>query len=351
MVPSSSRIGLPSPTPPIGARASISDNHTASKIAMQLGTYPSTGFDSKGRPGAHMRSSSQPLLEVADTPGSIAVSRTTSLSEIPSYSALNPALTKVSRVGLPFLTPEQQTSYEQLFKSAVGDSTMLSTVQVQAIFTRSKLPKEALEKIWDLVFIKGSSGLLCPQFCLAVHLRAIALRGTPLPTQLPESIKNTMRQAVNAIIREKMKAGKPVTGFPSVSEGYDMMDMASSREASIDPRRSTVDACYALSEPSFEGDTSETAYPPLYSELVNIGETPDTGDGESFERICLDTRMEEELNIRAILLSQPIEISEADWVPASPLRAPPLPLTFEKQTWYPSQTVSQAVPIVRHGAP
>jgi hypothetical protein len=92
-----------------------------------------------------------------------------------------------------------------------------------------------------LVYIKGTTGLLRPQFCLAVYLRSIALKGASLPRKLPPSIKTIMSKAVNAVIQEYVDAGQSLNGFSNLSKHYLPTDTTLRVDAKPAPDRSTVD--------------------------------------------------------------------------------------------------------------
>jgi len=55
---------------------------------------------------------------------------------------------KIPNIRLSFITAQDQAKFEQLFKSAVGDSQALSGDQARDLLMRSKLSGEALSQIW-----------------------------------------------------------------------------------------------------------------------------------------------------------------------------------------------------------
>jgi hypothetical protein len=55
---------------------------------------------------------------------------------------------KIPSIRLSFITAQDQSKFEQLFKSAVGDSQALSGDQARDLLMRSKLPGDALSHIW-----------------------------------------------------------------------------------------------------------------------------------------------------------------------------------------------------------
>ena len=55
---------------------------------------------------------------------------------------------KIPSIRLSFITAQDQAKFEQLFKSAVGDSQALSGDQARDLLMRSKLSGDALSHIW-----------------------------------------------------------------------------------------------------------------------------------------------------------------------------------------------------------
>jgi len=55
---------------------------------------------------------------------------------------------KIPSIRLSFITAQDQAKFEQLFKSAVGDSQALSGDQARDLLMRSKLSGDALGHIW-----------------------------------------------------------------------------------------------------------------------------------------------------------------------------------------------------------
>jgi hypothetical protein len=55
---------------------------------------------------------------------------------------------KIPSIRLSFITAQDQAKFEQLFKSAVGDSQALSGDQARDLLIRSKLSGDALSHIW-----------------------------------------------------------------------------------------------------------------------------------------------------------------------------------------------------------
>lgn len=382
-------------------------------ISIQRTMYQSRSVDSLDRPAVNLRSSSLPLLQAVETPEESSHSRTMSLTETSSTNVPTPSLIHMPYIRLVFITAQQQLSFEQLFKSAAGGETILPEVQGKAIFRRSKLSGEILDKIWNLSSMNGTCGLLCPQFCLAMYLCTIALKGREaLPSELPDSIVASMAEAVNAVLIGHMKAGQPLNEFQVVPVLHDAIDTPSGRDVDLDSESSMMHGNQVLTKipdesaenkgiqlrwesehtESSEAHTPRSSSPHLAEGqihdlcndfycrrcpkpvidiimvveerletfslplvllhpsvlferlrfMLNIlpdqeaiferylprsGEytTLDITDDVEFGRMCLDARVEASLTMRTTILYQSLPISDADWVPASPTREPPLP--------------------------
>jgi hypothetical protein len=106
---------------------------------------------------------------------------------------------KIPSIRLSFITAQDQAKFEQLFKSAAGDSQALSGDQARDLLLRSKLPGDALGHIWTLADTTKSGQLLFPEFALAMYLCNIKLTGRDLPNALPERVRNEVSSMVDII--------------------------------------------------------------------------------------------------------------------------------------------------------
>ncbi|KIX00525.1 uncharacterized protein Z518_10665 [Rhinocladiella mackenziei CBS 650.93] len=106
---------------------------------------------------------------------------------------------KIPNIRLSFITATDQAKFEQLFKSAVGDSQALDGEKAKDLLLRSKLPGSALSQIWILSDTTKSGQLLFPEFALAMYLCNLKLTGKDLPSDLPEKIKNEVSSMVDII--------------------------------------------------------------------------------------------------------------------------------------------------------
>ncbi|KAI0393665.1 hypothetical protein F5Y17DRAFT_431314 [Xylariaceae sp. FL0594] len=118
---------------------------------------------------------------------------------------------KIPNIRLSFITAQDQNKFETLFKSAVGDSqTTMSGEKARDLLLRSRLDGDALSHIWTLSDTTRSGELHFPEFALAMYLCNLKLVGKPLPTSLPENIKNevsSMVDIINFSIAEEAASG------------------------------------------------------------------------------------------------------------------------------------------------
>ncbi|CAG8926223.1 unnamed protein product [Penicillium salamii] len=106
---------------------------------------------------------------------------------------------KIPSIRLSFITAQDQARFEQLFKSAVGDSKTMDGDKARDLLMRSKLGGADLSKIWVLSDSTKSGQLFFPEFALAMYLCNIRITGRELPASLPETIKNEVSSMVDII--------------------------------------------------------------------------------------------------------------------------------------------------------
>ncbi|GES63016.1 actin cortical patch assembly protein Pan1 [Aspergillus terreus] len=106
---------------------------------------------------------------------------------------------KIPNIRLSFITAQDQAKFEQLFKSAVGDSQTMSGDKARELLLRSRLSGSDLSKIWVLSDSTKSGQLFFPEFALAMYLCNLRLTGRDLPDVLPETIKNEVSSMVDII--------------------------------------------------------------------------------------------------------------------------------------------------------
>ncbi|EXJ79141.1 hypothetical protein A1O3_08642 [Capronia epimyces CBS 606.96] len=117
----------------------------------------------------------------------------------PSNRRATKSSSKIPNIRLSFITATDQAKFEQLFKSAVGDSQSLDGEKARDLLLRSKLPGSDLSRIWILSDTTKSGRLLFPEFALAMYLCNLRLTGIELPPVLPEKIRNEVSSMVDII--------------------------------------------------------------------------------------------------------------------------------------------------------
>jgi hypothetical protein len=127
------------------------------------------------------------------------------------------ASSKIPNIRLSFITAQDQSKFEQLFRSAVGDDQALSGDKAKDLLLRSKLPGDALSQIWLLSDTTKSGQLLFPEFALAMYLCNLKLTGKDLPAQLPERVTNEVSSMVDIISFgvADQSASQPSSNAPS----------------------------------------------------------------------------------------------------------------------------------------
>ncbi|GJC95718.1 polya nuclease [Colletotrichum higginsianum] len=91
---------------------------------------------------------------------------------------------KIPNIRLSFITAQDQSKFETLFKSAVGDgpATTMSGDKARDLLMRSRLDE-----------------LHFPEFALAMYLCNLKLTGKALPSSLPDNVKNEVSSMVDII--------------------------------------------------------------------------------------------------------------------------------------------------------
>jgi hypothetical protein len=136
----------------------------------------------------------------------------------PQPTPSSSASSKIPNIRLSFITAQDQSKFEQLFRSAVGDDQALSGDKAKDLLLRSKLPGDALSQIWLLSDTTKSGQLLFPEFALAMYLCNLKLTGKDLPAQLPERVTNEVSSMVDIIsfgVADQQSASQPSSNAPS----------------------------------------------------------------------------------------------------------------------------------------
>ncbi|KAH0596330.1 hypothetical protein MHUMG1_06191 [Metarhizium humberi] len=126
---------------------------------------------------------------------------------------------KIPNIRLSFITAQDQSKFETLFKSAVGDSsTTMSGDKARDLLLRSRLDGDTLSHIWTLADTTRAGQLYFPEFALAMYLCNLKLTGKSLPASLPDNIKNEVSSMVDIIgfsVVDDVPASSSATNAPS----------------------------------------------------------------------------------------------------------------------------------------
>ncbi|KAJ5628284.1 hypothetical protein N7490_010512 [Penicillium lividum] len=147
----------------------------------QLQVPQATGLPARYKTSSEMANSFQDISAAAPPP------------QVP------PKGSKIPSIRLSFITAQDQAKFEQLFKSAVGDSKTMDGEKARDLLLRSKIPGSDLSKIWVLCDSTKSGQLFFPEFALAMYLCNLRLTGREVPSVLPETVKNEVSSMVDII--------------------------------------------------------------------------------------------------------------------------------------------------------
>ncbi|KAK2592970.1 actin organization and endocytosis protein [Conoideocrella luteorostrata] len=126
---------------------------------------------------------------------------------------------KIPNIRLSFITAADQSKFETLFKSAVGEnSTTMSGDKARDLLLRSRLDGDTLSHIWTLADTTRAGQLYFPEFALAMYLCNLKMTGKSLPATLPDNIKNEVSSMVDIIsfsVVDDAPSSAPATNAPS----------------------------------------------------------------------------------------------------------------------------------------
>ncbi|GME77923.1 unnamed protein product [Ambrosiozyma monospora] len=107
---------------------------------------------------------------------------------------------KIPQIRLSFITVNDQTKFEHLFRMNVkkGENA-IDGQAAKKILTQSGLSATQLADIWALCDTNKSGQLLFPEFALALHLCNLAIKGESVPLELPTKMKNEVSSFVDVI--------------------------------------------------------------------------------------------------------------------------------------------------------
>ncbi|QSL65553.1 hypothetical protein MERGE_002866 [Pneumocystis wakefieldiae] len=107
---------------------------------------------------------------------------------------------KTGKLRLSFVTASDQAKFEELFRSAVGDSIVISGEIAKSIMSKSCLTPSVLSKIWEHADTTKSGQLMMPEFVLAMHLCNMAMSGKSVPDKIPDVIYDEVFDVVSSIL-------------------------------------------------------------------------------------------------------------------------------------------------------
>merc|ERR550519_3060481 len=109
-----------------------------------------------------------------------------------------PAQEKVDIMDIPWEIPlKSRAGYMAQFQANDKAKTgQLAAVQAKNLLLGTGLAQQTLAGVWNLADIDKDGKLNTEEFCLAMHLCEVAMKGEPLPAQLPVSlVPPSMRRA------------------------------------------------------------------------------------------------------------------------------------------------------------
>ncbi|XP_042354197.1 epidermal growth factor receptor substrate 15-like 1 isoform X2 [Plectropomus leopardus] len=109
----------------------------------------------------------------------------------PKFRDTNSPLLTVSTTGSDShwaIRPDEKGKFEGIFESLSPVNGLLAGDKVKPVLINSKLPLDALGKIWDLSDVDKDGHLDKDEFTVAMHLVYRAMEKEPVPTTLPASL-------------------------------------------------------------------------------------------------------------------------------------------------------------------
>lgn len=87
------------------------------------------------------------------------------------------------------ITAEERQGYEKQFYTIGPVKGKITGNQAVTFFTKTGLPKPTLGQVWNFADQDNDGSLTFEEFAVAMHLINMKLKGTDLPTTLPETLK------------------------------------------------------------------------------------------------------------------------------------------------------------------
>merc|ERR1719187_627141 len=133
-------------------------------------------------------------------PGQMGVPQQQAPAPAPAAPAAQapPEKEKVDIMDIPWAIPlQQRAGYMAQFQANDKARTgHLAAVQARNLLLQTGLAQQTLAGVWNLADIDKDGKLNTEEFCLAMHLCEVAMKGEPLPAQLPVSlVPPSMRRA------------------------------------------------------------------------------------------------------------------------------------------------------------
>ncbi|GMF82326.1 unnamed protein product [[Candida] boidinii] len=103
-------------------------------------------------------------------------------------------------IRLSFISAKDQDRFEHIFRAHVPvGETAIEGSAARDILMKSNLTATKLADIWSLADTTKSGKLLFPEFCVALHLCNLAIKGENVPYELPLKMQNEVTSFVDAI--------------------------------------------------------------------------------------------------------------------------------------------------------
>ncbi|XP_035705257.1 epidermal growth factor receptor substrate 15-like 1 isoform X2 [Folsomia candida] len=101
------------------------------------------------------------------------------------------------------IAEEMLAAYQKMFQTVAepgpaGQPMCVPGNKAKTMMLESKLPIEALGKIWDMADTDKDGALDEPEFIIALHLVQTMKRGAPIPSVLPPDFINTVRRGMKS---------------------------------------------------------------------------------------------------------------------------------------------------------
>ncbi|KAF4124126.1 actin cytoskeleton-regulatory complex protein PAN1 [Geosmithia morbida] len=200
------QLGFQTSTPPV---PSIPQQYQQATTT----TFQSPAAGNNLRPSTSSAAAPSPLKPQPTGFNEMAASFQTSAK--PAAPAEKKTANIIPNVRLSFITAQDQSKFEALFKSANGDSATMSGEKARDLLLRSRLDGDSLSHIWTLADTTRAGQLYFPEFALAMYLCNLKLTGKTLPPTLPQNIRNEVSSIVDIISFSVAEEGPSSSATPA----------------------------------------------------------------------------------------------------------------------------------------